>query len=634
MLQARLELAPDRQARMLGRARPHRARRHQLGEQRRIGGRHDPARGSGPNASSSAHNAAAASPASRPTARPPRPAVARASSSANARWARISAASSTCRTQRPASGTAGRPARAAHECDQLAGAAVAAGHWGRPRRGAAPTSTPEKPPARRGPRRQASSSSRARCRKAPAHGRRRASGCLRAASRVTGSTPSTIRRAVSSRNAPGGVWSSGVPAESSTSICQRRSSTATRRARWRSGVTRAARPSRLLERGAHAQRQRQRFARQIGMFFQTQALRRRRRSAAPCAARRRSWPPAASPRAAAARAPDRCRRARRVPVSTAARSTSSASSSCLRPYCGWPGVEHAPARLVHLAVEAGQHHGAARQALRSPAAARASPGMLPVEPAATMRCGGRLARASARRGGEQAVAALGRIKSAFLGQQSRPGLGDHRQHRRGSSASARPARPAPGWSSAASATRSVCSSSSSAASSPGKAQRVLIGQLERCEQPREQQLAAQRRRSPAASAARARSSSSSSSASISPIGWIRGNSSAWPDGGAANASRAGCGRRAGSAAGPARRRAPCGALAASASSASRQRLDERHSRGDGRHTRHAFIYHEAISSCDRELEVTWRRGKSPDSGAAQHGQTIFPAGTGGHLRDP
>ena len=41
VLQARLQLAPDRQPRMPWRARPHRTRRHQLGEQGRIGRRDD-----------------------------------------------------------------------------------------------------------------------------------------------------------------------------------------------------------------------------------------------------------------------------------------------------------------------------------------------------------------------------------------------------------------------------------------------------------------------------------------------------------------------------------------------------------------------------------------------------------------
>ena len=40
-LQPRLELAPDQQPRVARRARPHRARRHRLGEQRGVGGRRD-----------------------------------------------------------------------------------------------------------------------------------------------------------------------------------------------------------------------------------------------------------------------------------------------------------------------------------------------------------------------------------------------------------------------------------------------------------------------------------------------------------------------------------------------------------------------------------------------------------------
>ena len=60
---------------------------------------------------------------------------------------------------------------------------------------------------------------------------RPASGCLSAESSVTGDAPPATRCAVSSRNVPGGDWSSGTPALSSTRMPQRSSSAATRRPR-------------------------------------------------------------------------------------------------------------------------------------------------------------------------------------------------------------------------------------------------------------------------------------------------------------------------------------------------------------------------------------------------------------------
>ena len=92
-----------------------------------------------------------------------------------------------------------------------------------------------------------------------------------------------------------------------------------------------------LERGAHAQRQGERFARQIGVAFQHQTLERRGVGGASCCQ-------AAIVAAGRITSPSSRARAGSVPTmpaaahsATAARSISSASSSCFRPYCGWLG---------------------------------------------------------------------------------------------------------------------------------------------------------------------------------------------------------------------------------------------------------------------------------------------------------
>jgi hypothetical protein len=67
-----------------------------------------------------------------------------------------------------------------------------------------------------------------------------------------------------------------------------------------------------------------------------------------------------------------------------------------------------------------------------------------------------------------------------------------------------------------------------------------------------------------------------------------------------------------------------------------ERLDERHAGGDGRHTRHASIYHEASSSRDRELQVGQPRRSlgSRSSRGPEHVQTFNPARAGSQLRNP
>ncbi|CAM4150738.1 hypothetical protein ROMU108268_18015 [Roseomonas mucosa] len=101
--------------------------------------------------------------------------------------------------------------------------------------------SPARPGAGRGPRsawRSRSRSARSQSARAmpPAQ-----EGCFRQASRATGENSSATMRAIRRRKAPVGVWARGWPAESSASTPWRASSTQTRRARSRSGVTRAAR---------------------------------------------------------------------------------------------------------------------------------------------------------------------------------------------------------------------------------------------------------------------------------------------------------------------------------------------------------------------------------------------------------
>ena len=97
------------------------------------------------------------------------------------------------------------------------------------------------PGRRRGPRSTARSRLRAaRSRLATAAARRRRADASAARAASPPRSPSSAVSATSRARMPGGVRASGRPAESSTSIPQRLSSTATRRARPRSGVTSAA----------------------------------------------------------------------------------------------------------------------------------------------------------------------------------------------------------------------------------------------------------------------------------------------------------------------------------------------------------------------------------------------------------
>ena len=99
---------------------------------------------------------------------------------------------------------------------------------------------PASPPPGRGPLKNLHSNWRTSPNNAPRVRPRQVSGCLSTAKSGTGAKLRTHMSFTSRMNCASGVLASARPAESSTSIFQRRNSTATRRASRRSGVTSAA----------------------------------------------------------------------------------------------------------------------------------------------------------------------------------------------------------------------------------------------------------------------------------------------------------------------------------------------------------------------------------------------------------
>ena len=310
---------------------------------------------------------------------------------------------------------------------------------------------------------------------------------------------------------------------------------------------------------------------------------------------------------------------------TAVRSTSSASSSCFRPYCGW-AAEHAPARLVHVLIEAGQHHGAAGQVAITRRSARVA-GMLPVEPAATIRRSGGAARHCAassvsrrcrRSAGSSArSAARRRGQVAITARTSRllPVLGQVVRHQAGE----RVERHALGLQLVEKRGQLL-----------GQTQRMDHRPAGALEQPREQQLSARRDRRRQRPRARCRGAPRrhrlrrvAGCAATAAPGWRTG---------ATSPPRAN-GRRAGSAAESEHRRAhaaPPWPRPAARPPAPRRTAPC----GNGRHTRHGSH----LPRSDLALRPRTRGGATmrakPASCAAQVFQTLFPAGTGAHLRDP
>ena len=502
-LQARLELAPDQQPRVARRARPHRARRHRLGEQRRIGRRHDQVIGIARLEQLGAEGGAPPRPPRATTA--PRPSPARRAR-APRRSARCAAhqlrqgdlgeadelwnGSASARSRRP-SAPAGRaaPARASSSASARA--------W--------PSSArmPAKPPLRRGPRRQARSSARARWRNAPRSSPRRAERMLEHASRATGLTPSTIRRAHEQQKTAGrglverragGIVDLDLPAAQLD-----------RDAAGEVAVGRDQRrgAARRLERRAHAQRQRQRLARQIGMLLDRQAL----RSPPAAAARSRCQAPTV---ALGRIASDRSRaRAGSLPATPGAGQQRDLGAldaerlqQLLQAILRMARLEQPPARLVEVLVEARAARPCRAAGRRSPRSSARVAGMLPVEP------GGddpRSAGGAARQRPASAVSSRWRRSagsSACSSASTRgPGLGDHRQHlaahlpvlgqRVRHQAIERGERHPLGLQ-LVEQRRELA----------GEPQAVLERPVERREQAREQQLPAQARRSPAAAPAR------------------------------------------------------------------------------------------------------------------------------------
>ena len=208
---------------------------------------------------------------------------------------------------------------------------------------------------------------------------------------------------------------------------QRRSSIATRRASWRSGVTRAAvRPG-------------------------VSSAARIRSASASASPGTSGWSSTASPRIASGAggardcqaptvalgrsASDRKRaRASGVPstsgagqVATALRSVARASSSCFRPYCGWLASSSRQLASSRSRSSPGSTTVPRGRRAITWSSARVA-GMLPVEPAATIRAAGgavrqRSASAVSRRWRRSAGS-----RAPLCGQHLRPDLGDDRQH--------------------------------------------------------------------------------------------------------------------------------------------------------------------------------------------------------------
>ena len=399
--------------------------------------------------------------------------------------------------------------------------------WARRRARSSSTRMPAKPPASRGPRRQASSSSRTRCRNAATGSPPPASGCLSVASSVTGLTPSVIRRAESRRKPPGGRLverRAGGIVDLDAPAPQLDRDPAGEMAIGRDQGGGAARG---LERGAHPQRQRQRLARQVRMVLDgevTDRLRRRRRQRLPGADR------GARPQHLGQEARARGRGAERRPAPARsrprrARSPAPRAAASGRTADGSPPAAASSPRRGRGRARAARPCRAAGG--RRPGAARGSPGMLPVEPAATIRPAG----GSARQRSASAVS---------------------RRWRRSAGSSAPISASTCGQASAmiASTSRLFCQCSASVVRDQAVegGERHALG-LQLVEQRRELgRRGAARARSasraapagaPAAAAAATAPtaggsasssvpSSSSSSASISPIGWIRGNSRGRP----------------------------------------------------------------------------------------------------------
>ena len=194
---------------------------------------------------------------------------------------------------------------------------------------------------------------------------------------------------------PAACGSSGVPPKSSARMPKRSSSALTRRASSRSAVTRAAVLPPLDDRAAERHRDRQRLVALVGGFDQGHAGKCARR-AAPSGTPARAT--AQSSVVSAGRSASRERRAperRRWSRQASPMSATSRRDADLADQLGQAELRMAEHRrlrasprnaptmtLVERAVEAGQHHGAVRQAARSPTSSSAVAGIEPVEPAA------------------------------------------------------------------------------------------------------------------------------------------------------------------------------------------------------------------------------------------------------------
>ena len=250
-----------------------------------------------------------------------------ASHSASARWA---PSRSPSRQASPARSAPRGPAAAttvASQARRSSGASTVGRTAARPGR----------PPAGRIPRSARRSSSRTWRRNSARSSPPAARGCLRAASSATGEASGAASWAASSRKLPGGDWSSGTPALSSTRTPQRSSSAATRRPRPRLVVTRAARLPGVSS--ARRSRRAMRTASAAGSGATSTSI-----PTAPAASSGRSCLHASVVAAgrnasdhSAMRGAGRAGKAAAGQGRTAARSTPISSRSRFRPNCGWLG---------------------------------------------------------------------------------------------------------------------------------------------------------------------------------------------------------------------------------------------------------------------------------------------------------
>ena len=242
---------------------------------------------------------------------------------------------------------------------------------------------------------------------------------------MTGSTPSTIRRALSSRKAPGGVWSSGVPGRIVDLDLPAAQLDRDPAREMPIGRDQGGGAPRLLEHAAQAHRERQGLGGEVRKFLEMEPRGRGRRDRLLVpGADRRGRPHHLAQQQGPCRIGAAELRAR--PVGHVRTLDLQGVEQLLQAILRMAGAELAPGRLVQLTIEAGQHDGASWQPRdhfqQGARAGNAAGGACRHDALRWRRAAPMLGEA-----GQQVVAALGRVERAFPGQQRGPGLGDHAQ---------------------------------------------------------------------------------------------------------------------------------------------------------------------------------------------------------------